>query len=101
VSGTLDVPVSLSDAYISSPLYTERPEEQVCMSWLSDVPPSDIPHVLPTLGTFAHICRIRMIQSYILHTMQTVPVEIGATKEWQESMRLQIDDWANEIVSHR
>jgi hypothetical protein len=70
------------------------------MPWLNDVSPSEIPQILPTLGTFAHICRIRLVQSYIMHTMQTVPLEGGITSEWQESMRLQIDSWSNEIYSH-
>jgi hypothetical protein len=100
VSATLDVPVSLSDSYISSALYIEQPELPSPLPWLSDVPACDIPQVLPTLGTFAHICKIRLVQSYIMHTMQTVPLEGGVTSEWQDSMRLQIDNWADEIYSH-
>lgn len=86
--------------YISSALYTERPEEPVSMPWLNDVPSIDVPQVAPTLSTFAHTCKIRLIQSYIMHTMQSVQLEGGATSEWQESMRLQIDNWANDIYSH-
>ena len=100
MSATLDVPVSLSDSYISSALYTEQPELPSPLPWLGDVPACDIPQVLPTLGTFAHICKIRLVQSYIMHTMQTVPLEGGVTSEWQDSMRLQIDNWADEIYSH-
>jgi hypothetical protein len=100
VSATLDVPVSLSDAYISSALYVEQPEPPCPLPWLTDIPPSAILQILPTLGTFAHICKIRLAQSYIMHTMQTVPLEGGVTSEWQESMRLQIDNWADEIYSH-
>lgn len=79
----LDVPPSLADIYIST---TECEEEIPQMPWLSGVPPPDIPEVLPTLATFAHTCKIRLIQSYILHTMHTVPTEGGATAEWQDSM---------------
>ena len=43
MSATLDVPVSLSDAYISSALYVEQPELPCPLPWLSDVPPSEIP----------------------------------------------------------
>lgn len=32
--------------------------------------------------------------------MQAVPREGGTTPEWQESMRMQIDNWADEIGSH-
>jgi hypothetical protein len=102
ISGSLDVPVSLSDRFISSTLYVECPEAPAPMPWLDDLPPSDIPHSSPTLGTFAHICKIRLIQSYILNTMQAVPFEGSeATPEWQESMKMQIDQWADEIHSHR
>lgn len=101
ISATLDVPVSLADIYISSTLYTERPQEPSPMPWLNDILPVDTPTVIPTLATFAHTCKIRLIQSYIMHTMQSVPLEGGATAEWQESMRLQIDNWADEIYSHR
>lgn len=97
----LDVPPSLADIYISTTLYTERVEDNSHMPWLSDVPPSEIPEVLPTLATFAHTCKIRLIQSYILHTMHAVPTEGGATTEWQESMLVQIDNWSSEIYSHR
>ena len=100
MSATLDVPVSLSDSYISSALYVEQPELPSPLPWLSDAPTCDVPQILPTLGTFAHICKIRLAQSYIMHTMQTVPLEGGVTSEWQESMRLQIDNWADEIYSH-
>ncbi len=101
VSGTLDVPVSLADAYISSPLYVVRPEEQYSMPWLSDTPPPAVLQVLSNLGTFAHICKIRVIQSYIIHVMHSVPIEGESTPEWQESMRMQIENWADEIYSHR
>lgn len=89
---SLDVPPSLADAYISSTLYVERPEEPARMPWLCDIPPSDVPQVLPSLETFAHTCKIRLIQSYIMHTMQAVPTEGGATTEWQHSMSEQIDN---------
>lgn len=81
MSATLDVPVSLSDAYISSALYVEQPELPCPLPWLSDVPPSEIPQVLPTLRTFAHIFKIRLAQSYAMHTMQTVSLEGGVTFE--------------------
>ncbi|KAL2069445.1 hypothetical protein VTL71DRAFT_14124 [Oculimacula yallundae] len=99
ISATLDIPVSLPDMYISSTLYTERPEEQYPMPWLSDLPP-DTPCIMPTLETFAHTCKIRLIQSYIMHTMQSISLEGGATPEWLESMELQIDNWSNEIYSY-
>lgn len=35
-----------------------------------------------------------------MHTMHTVPLEGGITSEWQESMRLQIDNWPHEIYDH-
>lgn len=85
----LDVPASLADIYISTTLYTERVEPTCRMPWLDDVPPSEVPDVLPTLNTFAHTCKIRLIQSYCLHTMHAVPTEGGATIEWQDSMLVQ------------
>ncbi|PVH82740.1 hypothetical protein DL98DRAFT_570350 [Cadophora sp. DSE1049] len=102
VSMALDIPSSLADIYISTTLYTERVEPpcQSHMPWLDDVPPSEIPDVLPTLTTFTHTCKIRLIQSYCLHTMHAVPTEGGATPEWQDSMLVQIDNWATEIYSH-
>lgn len=101
VSGSLDIPVSLADAYISSPLYVVSPEEPCPMPWLSDAPPTAIPQVLSNLGTFAHICKIRLMQSYIIHVMHSVPREGSATREWQDSMGIQIDNWADEIYLHR
>ncbi|KUJ16886.1 uncharacterized protein LY89DRAFT_718614 [Mollisia scopiformis] len=100
VSGTLDVPVSLADAYISSPLYVVRSEEPYPMPWLNDAPPPVTAQNVSNLGTFAHICKIRLIQSYIIHVMHSVPIEGDATREWQDSMRIQIENWADEIYSH-
>lgn len=100
VSATLDLPVALSDVYISSALYIYQPEASYSVPWLNDAPHSDLPHTIPTSATFAHICKIRLLQSYIMHTMQAVPLEGGATPEWVESMRLQIENWAGEIASH-
>lgn len=71
------------------------------MPWLNDLEPGDALQVFPTYSTFAHICKIRLVQSYIMHTMHAVPLEGGATHEWQESMRDQIDTWVEEIPSYR
>jgi hypothetical protein len=70
--------------------------------WLDDLPPGDTAKSIPTMATFAHICKIRLLQSYIMHTMhEAVPLEGGATPEWVESMRFQIEVWAGEIGLHR
>jgi hypothetical protein len=71
------------------------------MPWLNDDAPTNISQIIPTLGTFAHICDIRLTQPYFMHTMHAVLVEGGATPEWQEGMRRQINKWGDEICSHR
>ncbi|RDW69241.1 hypothetical protein BP6252_08261 [Coleophoma cylindrospora] len=102
-SHCFDVPVSLPDMYISSPLYEERLEAHHNMVWLLDCPPSPTPNINPSLSTFAHVCKIRLIQSYIMHTIHSIPFGSSATPEWEESMRVEIDKWAHtdEIAAHR
>jgi len=67
---------------------------------MDDISLEDNPELVVSLGTFAHICKVRLLQSYILHTMQAVPLEGGATPEWVESMIDQINHWASDISSH-
>ncbi|EPE34298.1 Zn2/Cys6 DNA-binding protein [Glarea lozoyensis ATCC 20868] len=60
-SATLDIPVSLADSYISSPLFTEFPEVLPAMPWLHDLPNSTEQTTIPGLGNFAHTCKIRLM----------------------------------------
>jgi hypothetical protein len=71
------------------------------MPWLDDAALCEGPPIVPNMATSAHICKVRLLQSYIMHTVQAVPLEGGATPEWVESMRLQIENWAGEIPGHR
>lgn len=102
VSGVLDILVSLPDAYVSTPLYEEVVEPIYPMPWLADCPAADPSQIVPNHSTFAHICRIRLIQSCIMHAMHAVR-ENTATNQWHESMRAEIDNWARseEIYTHR
>ncbi|KAH8597259.1 hypothetical protein B0O99DRAFT_89227 [Bisporella sp. PMI_857] len=101
VNGTLDIPNGLADIYISSSLFVNKPQLPCHLPWLDDAQTDkDNPHLVFELGTFAHICKVRLLQSYINHTMQAVPLEGGATSEWVESMRMQIEHWASDISSH-
>ncbi|KAG9245762.1 hypothetical protein BJ878DRAFT_500122 [Calycina marina] len=100
VSATLGVPVGLADIYISSNLYVNREQPLCHLAWLDDAPHSEDSDLVLSLGSFGHICKVRLLQSYIMHTMEAVPLEGGATPEWVESMRQQIEGWTSEIFLH-
>jgi hypothetical protein len=70
------------------------------MPWLKDISPTETPQAPPTLGPFAHICKIRLTQSYIMHTLHSIDVDGGISPEWQESMIVQINNWSDEITTH-
>ena len=86
--------------YITTALYSERVEEPATMPWLQDLQCMDL-GPFSTSATFAHTCKIRRLQSYIMHMMQSEALEGSPATEWHDSMRQQIDNWADEIYSHR
>ncbi|EXJ78710.1 hypothetical protein A1O1_09112 [Capronia coronata CBS 617.96] len=97
VSSALGTPVSLPDMYISSPLYEDGPEdgpEDECpMPWLSDCAPRERPELFPNLRTFAHICKIRTVQSLFMHMVEKDDLEDSVPLELQMHMLETLRKW--------
>lgn len=95
VSSALGTPVSLPDMYITSPLCEAIPEAESPVPWLHDCH-STSSSGEPDLRTFAHICKIRSLQSLFMHIVEkddldgTLPLELEmhmltCLREWEDS----------------
>lgn len=94
VSGILDVPMTLSDKYITAKLYEETPEPHYPSPWLVDCPSSESVELLPNLGGFAHLCTLRFIQSKMLDKVHSMGIEQSSPAVWQEELRAEVLQWA-------
>lgn len=100
VSGVLDVPMSLSDSYITTKLYEETAEAPCPLPWLADCPNSENLELLPNLGAFAHVCQIRFIQSKILNKIHSAHLEDPASDSWQKELLGEITEWSAASGAH-
>ncbi|RDW66646.1 hypothetical protein BP5796_09395 [Coleophoma crateriformis] len=100
VSGILDVPMSLSDSYISTKLYEETAEVSHHLPWLADCPNSESQELLPNLGAFAHVGQIRFIQSKILHRIHSYDAETYSSMDWQKQFHNEISNWSEGCAAH-
>ncbi len=75
------------------------------MPWLLDCPPADGQSVYPNLSTFAHICKVRYIQSQFMHNLRLVELGegTGVLSELQERTLRELHEWEkpDEIYTHR
>jgi hypothetical protein len=81
--------------YISTPLFEATPEPQCPLPWISDCASRDDTSYFD-LNTFAHVCKIRELQSFFMHMIEkddledTVPVELEMhmlknLRQWEDS----------------
>ncbi|CAK7207372.1 hypothetical protein SEUCBS139899_010182 [Sporothrix eucalyptigena] len=120
VCAALGIPASLPDMYISSPLYEvdEVLSEAVSSTgspvpsvpWLADYEGPDDAHTTagdPDLRTFAHICRIRALQSSFMHAMDRVDRDDPGDGDLQDMEGLQahlltqLSAWEDPLVLAR
>jgi hypothetical protein len=94
ISGTLRIPVCVSDLCISSPLYKGKALSLETMPWLSDCPDYDGQAELVDLTYFGHMCAFRHIQSKIIHgALVLKPDEV---EPFIEAMAAEIEQWSSE-----
>ncbi|KAH7127899.1 hypothetical protein B0J13DRAFT_679418 [Dactylonectria estremocensis] len=92
VSSALGTPVSLPDMYISTPSFEAPPETQVRLPWLSDCGTSQ-DALFFDLKTFAHVCNIRSIQSFFMHTVERDDIEDVIPFELEAQMLDKLRHW--------
>ncbi|KAH8895608.1 hypothetical protein GQ53DRAFT_820428 [Thozetella sp. PMI_491] len=98
VSSALGTPVSLPDLYISSPLFEVTLDTKHDLPWLADCDWGET-KMYPDLQTFAHVCKIRAIQSFFMHMVEkdglhTVMIPPELELHMQKSLR----DWMDPAV---
>ncbi|KAH8680364.1 hypothetical protein BGZ61DRAFT_520184 [Ilyonectria robusta] len=92
VSSALGTPVSLPDMYISTPLYEAAPEAQCCLPWLSDCATAQDATYFD-LRTFAHVCKIRTLQSSFMHIVEKDELEDMVPLELEMHMLKSLREW--------
>lgn len=93
ISGTLRVPVCISESYISSPLVEGQNLSLWTMPWLLDCSDYDTNAELVDLTAFGHMCRLRQYQGRLMQDAELLkPGEVGA---YIESRQVEIDEWIN------
>ncbi|KAH7176888.1 hypothetical protein EDB81DRAFT_940725 [Dactylonectria macrodidyma] len=97
VSSALGTPVSLPDMYISAPLFEASPETQIPLPWLSDCGTSQ-DALFFDLKTFAHVCNIRSIQSFFMHTVEKDDIGDVIPFELEVQMLDKLRNWEDPDV---
>lgn len=102
VSSALGTPVSLPDMYISTPLYEAAPEAQCPLPWLSDCATAQDTTYFD-LRTFAHVCKIRTLQSFFMHMVEKDELEDMVPLELEMHMLKSLREWedTDTISRHR
>ncbi|KAJ9137075.1 C6 transcription factor [Pleurostoma richardsiae] len=100
VSTALGTPVSLPDMYISSPLCEAIPEPESPVPWLSDCDSRE-EMAEPDLRTFAHICRVRSLQSFFMHMVEKEALEDSVPLELEMHMLNRLREWEDAEVIAR
>jgi hypothetical protein len=88
--------------YISSPLCEAIPEPESPVPWLSDCDSRE-EMAEPDLRTFAHICRVRSLQSFFMHMVEKEALEDSVPLELEMHMLNRLREWedAEVIARHR
>lgn len=90
--------------YITTPLFEATVESECQLPWLADYQPVGAT-AYPDLKTFAHVCRIRSIQSLLMHLVERDESEEGAPLAPDLEMHLlkSLREWEDPdvIASHR
>ena len=116
MSSALGTPVSLPDMYITSHLYEATPEAESPVPWLADCDAESSRDGLglgfglglsaagtgdPDLRTFAHICKIRTMQSFFMHAVEKDDLHDGIPADLEGHMLQTLREWEDTSVIAR
>lgn len=100
ISGTLRIPLCISDSFITSPLYLKCSPYVCSMPWLSDYPGHGSVDQVLLEKTFTHMLRVRKIQSHIMCTAPALTLD--EVDPFIAKMEIEIDEWSehSQIFTH-